>query len=204
MRPIDRSALEPARPLAKTSGLPLIAIALLAGFLLAGGWAIATYNRMVRAVQAVDVQWAQVETVYQRRADLVPNLVTATQGYLVHERALFESLSQARLLYANTAQGSPDRVEAANRLQGEIGRLLAVIERYPELRSQEVVLQLMDELAGTENRIVVERRRYNDRVRQYNQLVLGFPRSLLATAAGFKARPYFQAQADAAGAPEVR
>jgi len=155
---------------------------------------------MTRAQQGVDAQWAQVESVYQRRADLIPNLVAATQGYLAHERALFESLARAREFYA-ASSGSARRVEAANQLQELTARLIAVIEQYPELRSREVVLSLMDELAGTENRIAVERRRYNERVRDYNQLVLGVPRSLVARPFGFKPRPYFQAEADAATAP---
>jgi len=168
--------------------------------LLLGAWTATTYNRMTQAQQAVDAQWAQVESVYQRRADLIPNLVAATQGYLAHERALFENLARARELYA-ASSGSPQRVEAANQLQELTARLIAVVEQYPELRSREVVLSLMDELAGTENRIAVERRRYNERVRDYNQLVLGVPRSLVAGPFGFKPRPYFQAEADAAPAP---
>jgi len=169
-------------------------------FLLLGAWTATTYNRMTRAQQGVDAQWAQVESVYQRRADLIPNLVAATQGYLAHERALFESLARAREFYA-ASSGSARRVEAANQLQELTARLIAVVEQYPELRSREVVLSLMDELAGTENRIAVERRRYNERVRDYNQLVLGVPRSLVARPFGFKPRPYFQAEADAATAP---
>ncbi len=171
---------------------------------MAAGWTIITYNRMIRAQQSVDAQWAQVESVYQRRADLVPNLVAATQGYLVQEREVIQALLRARESYAQTPSRSPDRVEAADRLDQAIGRLLAVIERYPELRSREIVLGLMDELAGTENRIVVERRRYNARVQQFNGLILGFPRSLIARAAGFKTRPYFRAELDASAAPKIR
>jgi len=166
-------------------------------------WAVFTYNHLVRAQQTVDAQWAQVESVYQRRADLVPNLVAATQGYLVHERAIVEGVVQARAAYATLPPGAPDRVAAANQLQNAIGRLLAVIERYPELRSRDVVLQLMDELAGTENRIMVERRRYNAQVSTYNPLVLTFPGNLIAGVAGFRPRPYFQAEADAGAAPKV-
>ncbi len=204
MKPIEQSRIESSRPVVRTTGLPFTTLALAGVLLVVGTWAVATYNRLVQTRQAVDAQWAQVESVYQRRADLVPNLVAATQGYLGHERLLFETLAQARQGYMNAPAGSPDRVEAANKLQQTIGSLLAIIERYPELKSRDVVLQLMDELAGTENRIVVERRRYNERVREYNQLVLGFPRSLIAGAAGFKLRPYFQAEADAASAPATR
>lgn len=162
-----------------------------------------TYNQLVRSRQAVDAQWAQVESVYQRRADLVPNLVAATQGYLLQERVVINELTKARTAYVGAAPGSPDRVTAANQLQGAIGRLLAIVERYPELRSSKVVLGLMDELAGTEHRIAVERRRYNDQVRGYNQLVLSFPHSVIARATGFSPRSYFQAASDAATAPKV-
>src|SRR5256712_4114047 len=137
---------------------------LLLVLLLLGAWTASTYNRMTRAQQAVDAQWAQVESVYQRRADLIPNLVAATQGYLAHERALFENLARAREPYA-ASSGSPQRVEAANQLQQLTVRLIAGIEQDPELRRREGGLSLMDELAGTENRNAEERRRYNERVR---------------------------------------
>src|SRR5256712_7066068 len=149
--------------------------------LLLGAWTASTYNRMTRAQQAVDAQWAQVESVYQRRADLIPNLVAATQGYLAHERALFESLARARELYA-ASSGSPQRVEAANQLQQLTVRLSAVIEQYPELRSREVVLSLMDELAGTENRIAVEGRAFTQRVRDSIHRRLRVPANSLAGA----------------------
>ncbi len=204
MKPLEPPAIAQPRPLVRTSGLPLASLAFVALVVATGTWAIVTYNRLVLARQAVDAQWAQVESVYQRRADLVPNLVAATQGFLAHERQVFETLAQARQAYVSAPAGSPDRVDAANQLQTAIGRLLAVIERNPELRSHEVVLQLMDELAGTENRIAVERHRYNNRVRQYDQLVLGFPGSLIAGVARFKPRPFFQAEADAATAPDTR
>ncbi len=170
---------------------------------LAGGWSVAIYNRIVPAQQAVDAQWAQVESVYQRRADLVPKLVAVTQAYLIQEREVLQLVLRARESYAQAPPRSPDRVEAADRLDQAIGRVLAVVERYPELRGRDVVLQLMDELAGTENRIAVERRRYNERVRRYNGLVLGFPNTLIARSAGFGPRPYFRADLDAATAPKV-
>lgn len=203
MRSLARSVVGPAQPLARSSGLPRALFVLGAVLLLATGWTVATFNRLVQARQAVDAQWAQVESVYQRRADLIPNLVAATQGYLVQERVVFEGLAQARAAYAGSSPGSPDRVAAANQLQGAIGRLLAVIERYPELRSREVVLGLMDELAGTEYRIAIERRRYNEQVGIYNQLALGFPSSLVARAAGFRPRGYFQAEVGAATTPKT-
>jgi len=203
MRHVDQPTT--SRPLvaARAAWSSYASWSILLVLLLFGGWTMVTYNRLTRVQQTVDAQWAQVESVYQRRADLIPNLVAATQGYLLHERALFENLARARELYA-ASLGSPQRVEAANQLQALAARLIAVIEQYPELRSREVVLGLMDELAGTENRIAVERRRYNERVRDYNRLVLVFPRSLAAGLFGFKPRPYFQAEADAATAPVTR
>lgn len=203
MRPLERWATGTPRPLSRLRGFPLPAVVFVAIMVAGGTWAMVTYNRMVQTRQAVDAQWAQVESVLQRRADLIPNLVAATQGYLVHERAIFDAVVQARQAYLTAQPGSPHQVDAATQVQTALRGLIGVIERYPDLRSQEVVLELMDELAGTENRIAIERRRYNDRVRHYNQLVLGFPRSLIASAMGFAPRPYFQAEADAAASPTV-
>jgi LemA protein len=188
---------------ARSTKSPLVVWFALIGLLLLGVWTAATYNQLVRGQQAVDAQWAQVESVYQRRADLIPNLVAATQGYLAHERTLFAELAKAREQYAAAAPGSPRRVDAATELQRGTVRLIALIEQYPQLRSQEVVLGLMDELAGSENRIAVERRRYNEHVAAYNRLVLGFPRNVVARLFSFRPRPYFQAEADAATAPRL-
>ncbi|MDR7435203.1 MAG: LemA family protein [Armatimonadota bacterium] len=173
---------------------------LLALFALWGG---ITYNRLVRAEQAVAVQWAQLENVLQRRLDLVPNLVAATRGIFLQERAIVEAVVQARTRYLATPPGSPTRVQEAARLEASLGRLLAVIERYPELRSSEAVQSLMDEIAGTENRVAVERRRYNERVRDYNTLLQRFPTFLVARIGGFTPRPYFQATRGAEEAPET-
>lgn len=169
----------------------------------AAGWSIHTYNRLVQARLAVDAQWAQVETQYQRRVDLVPNLVGATRGVLVQERAVFEELARARTAYLAAPAGSATRVQAANALERPLGRLLGVIEAYPQLRSRETMARLMDELAGTENRIAVERRRYNERVMAYNVLVQQFPGALVASLGGFRLRPYFEAAPSATTAPAV-
>ena len=203
MSRLDPPSATPALPAARATKSPLALWVALISLLLIGGWAAATYNQLVRGQQTVDAQWAQVESVYQRRADLIPNLVAVTQSYLTHERTLFAELAKARELYAAAAPGSPQRVNAATDLQRGTVRLIGLIEQYPQLRSQEVVLGLMDELAGTENRIAVERRRYNERVAGYNRLVLTFPRSLVARLFGFAPRPFFQAEADAATAPRL-
>jgi LemA protein len=177
--------------------------ALGAAVLVAGGWSVLTYNELVRSRLAVDAQWAQVEAQYQRRVDLIPNLVAAVQGVLQQERVVFRELAVARTAYLSAPPASPQRVQAANDVERSLGRLLGVVEAYPQLRSAESIARLMDELAGTENRIAVERRRYNERVRTYDTLVQQFPDSLVAAAAHFEPRPYFTATSSAAGAPAV-
>ena len=176
---------------------------LLAVIVAAAGCWVVTYNRLVQARAAVDGQWAHVETQYQRRVDLVPSLVDAVRGTLTQERAVIDAILRARAAYLATPPGSELRVQAANNLELPLSRLLGVVESYPQLRSSDTVLRLMDELAGTENRIAVERRRYNDRVQVYNTLVQQVPAALVARAAGFRTRPYFQAAPAAGTAPAV-
>ena len=170
----------------------------------AAGWWIATYNRLVRARTAVDAQWAQVEAQYQRRVDLVPALVAASAGSLAQERQVFAAIAAARTAYLAAPAGSPERVRAASALEPPVGRLIGIVEASPDLRSRAAVAALMDELAGTENRISVERRRYNDRVRAYNTLVQQVPSAIVASAGGFTTRPYFEAASPAALPPAVR
>jgi LemA protein len=169
----------------------------------AGGW-ITTYNELVQARTAVDTQWAQVEAQYQRRVDLVPALVAAASGALAQERQVFGAIAAARTAYLAAPAGSTDRVRAASALEAPVGHLIAIVEASPDLRSRAAVAALMDELAGTENRIAVERRRYNDRVRAYNTLAQQVPSALVARAGGFSVRPYFEAAAPAAVPPPVR
>jgi len=163
-----------------------------AAALLVAVWAVSTYNRLQQAGLAVDAQWAQVETQYQRRVDLIPELIAAVRGALVQEQTVFEALARARTVYLAAPAGSPERVRAASALEPSLGRLVAVVEASPSLRSSETVARLMDELTGTENRIAVERRRYNERVRAYNTSVMQFPGSLMAGTAAFRPRPYFE------------
>jgi LemA protein len=179
----------------------LVGLAVILG---AAGWGITTYNQLVRARTAVDTQWAQVETQYQRRVDLVPALVAAVSSALAQERQILGAIAEARTAYLAAAPGSPARVAAASALDAPLGRLVAVVEASPDLRSRATVAALMDELAGTENRIAVERRRYNDRVRLYNTLVQQVPSSLVARAAGWSSRPYFQAASPAAVPPPAK
>jgi LemA protein len=180
-----------------------VAAAVLVALAAAGAWWSVTYNRLVQARLAVDAQWAQVETQYQRRIDLVPQLTAAVRAALGQEQAVFGELARARQAYLLAPPGSPDRVRAAAQVERPLAGLIAVIEAYPNLRSAESVARLMDELSGTENRIAVERRRYNERVQVYDTLVQQFPASLVASAGHFALRPYFTAAPPAAAPPAV-
>ncbi|GAI38585.1 unnamed protein product [marine sediment metagenome] len=163
---------------------------------------ISFYNSLIGKTQAVDNQWAQVETQYQRRFDLIPNLVNSVKGIMTQEQAVFGQIAEARTRYAG-AGTVEEKVKAAGDLESALGRLLVIMENYPELRSAENVSQLMDELAGTENRISVERRRYNDLVRDYNTTIKKFPANLVAGTFGFSQRLFFEAVEGAEQAPEV-
>jgi len=143
------------------------------------------YNEMVAMRERIEAAWAQVENQLQRRNDLIPNLIEVTKGYAAHERDIFEQVANARARLI--AGGSrDDKIAAANELSGALGRLLAVAERYPDLKANQQFARLSDELAGTENRVAVERMRYNDAVRTYNEYIKSFPRMLYADSLGFK------------------
>ena len=160
------------------------------------------YNTMVAMRESVEAAWAQVENQLQRRNDLIPNLVEVTKGYATHEREIFEKIADARARML--ASGSrADKIDAANEMTGALGRLLAIAERYPDLKANQQFARLSDELAGTENRIAVERMRYNDAVRTYNTYIRGLPRSLYAGAFGFQPEKYFEAPEDAKKVPKV-
>ena len=180
----------------------IIIVAVLAIVLFFGLWFWGIYNSLWTKNVAIDKQWGQVEAQYQRRYDLIPNLVAATKGYLKQELTIFQMITDARTKYAGAA--TPDeKVAAANELETALGRLLAIIEDNPEIKSNQVVSDLMFELAGTENRISVERMRYNEKVGIYNTTVKTFPGRLLAGMFGFTERPFFEAQEGAETAPEV-
>jgi len=176
---------------------------LVLGVVVAVGLFIASYyNGFVRANEGVDAQWAQVETQYQRRFDLIPNLVNSVKGVMEQEQEVFSSIAEARTRYAGAV--SPDeKAAAAGQVESALGRLLVIMENYPQLRSVETVQGLMAELAGTENRISVERGRYNETVRDFNVMVKTFPGSLAASLFGFEARTMFEAAEGAAKAPNV-
>jgi LemA protein len=160
------------------------------------------YNTMVQMKEGIDAAWAQVENQLQRRNDLIPNLVEVTRGYAQHEREVFGRLAdaRARMLSAGTRD---EKIDAANELSGALGRLLALAERYPDLKANQQFARLSDELAGTENRIAVERMRYNDAVRSYNTYIRSIPQLLYARATGFEPQKYFEAPGEAKQVPRV-
>ena len=162
-----------------------------------------TYNRFVGLDEAVKAAWAQVENQLQRRFDLVPNLVETVKGYAKQERDVLVEVANARARVGGAAT-VPDKISANNELSGALSRLLVVVERYPELKSNQNFLQLQDELAGTENRIAVERKRYNEAVQAYNVAIRRFPANLFAGVFGFEKAAFFEAPATARTAPAVK
>ena len=160
------------------------------------------YNGLVTKSQAIDAQLAQVETQYQRRFDLIPNLVSAVKGMMKQEQAVFQAIADARTMYG-AAQTVGAKAAAADQVETSLGRLIAVMENYPELKSSQNVTQLMYELAGTENRISTERKRFNDLTREYNTQIKTFPTNMLAGMFGFTEKQYFQSVTGSEVAPKV-
>jgi LemA protein len=160
------------------------------------------YNQMVTMKEQVDSAWAQVQNQLQRRNDLIPNLVEVTKGYAAHEKEIFESVANARSRLIG-AGSRDEQIEAANQLTGALGRLLAIAEQYPQLKADQQFARLSDELAGTENRIAVERKRYNDTVQAFNTYIKQLPRSLYAGWMGFTPQKYFEVPASAQQVPKV-
>lgn len=163
---------------------------------------VGSYNRLVTMEETVDGAWAQVETVLQRRYDLIPNLVNTVKGFAQQELQVFTEVTRLRSQWGQ-AQTVEEKARVAGSLEGALSRLLLVVERYPELKSNQNFLALQDELAGTENRIAVERRRYNEAVRAYNTAIRRFPSNLVAALFGFTEKPYFEATEGAETAPQV-
>jgi len=161
-----------------------------------------SYNRFVSQEEAIKSQWSQVENQLQRRNDLIPNLVETVKGYAQHEEGVFKDIADARsqLLAAKSPE---ETISAANRQTTALGRLLAISENYPQLKANEQFNRLMDELAGTENRLAVERMRYNQRVQEYDTSRRQFPANVTARMFGFKEYPYFQAPPEAKQVPKV-
>lgn len=169
------------------------------------------YNTMVEKQEATESAWSNVENQYQRRADLIPNLVNTVKGYATHEKSTFEAVTQARSQASSIQLSAEDLTEenlekfqqAQDALGASLGRLLAVAEAYPELKANENFRDLQAQLEGTENRIAVERRNFNETAQDYNKYIKSFPQLIVAKIFGFNAKPYFKAQAGAENAPTV-
>jgi LemA protein len=184
------------------TALIAIGILLLVGFAL-GGKLVSARNEMVVQKEAIDGAWAQVDVALQRRADLIPNLVQTVKGFAAQEKEVFGELANARAALAGS-RTPQEKIQANSMLDGAIGRLLLVVENYPQLRSNENFLRLQDELAGTENRIAVERRKYNESVQRYNTSISLFPNNIAASMFGFQRNDaYFKTEPAARQAPKV-
>jgi LemA protein len=160
------------------------------------------YNTMVSMKEQIDAAWAQVENQLQRRNDLIPNLVEVTKGYATHEKEIFTRVAEARSKLI-AAGSRAEKIDAADNLGGALSRLLAIAENYPQLKADAQFARLSDELAGTENRISTERRRYNDTVREYNTFIKKFPQTVVARMTGFDVEKYFEAAKGAEEVPKV-
>jgi LemA protein len=194
---------------------PVIVVLVILALLVVGivGWAISVNNRLVATEQGVNGAWAQVQTAYQRRADLIPNLVETVKGFAAQERTVLEEVTRARAS-ASQMTLSPEMLndpaalkkfqDAQSALGGALSRLLVTVERYPELKSNQNFLALQSQLEGTENRIAVERRRYNETVQAFNTMIRQVPASLVAGFRGFKEKAYFEAAPGSEVAPKVR
>ena len=175
-------------------------------------WSIFSYNGLVTAEESVSTAWSNVENQYQRRADLIPNLVNTVKGYAAHEKETLDAVVAARTratqVTVDAENLTPEKLQEFQKAQGEVGsalgRLLAITEAYPDLKANENFLELQAQLEGTENRISVERRNFNDAARQYNTSRRSFPNNLLAGMFGFEERPYFASNEGAEQAPAVQ
>jgi LemA protein len=183
--------------------LIVLAVLLIIALMLGSSF-IGRRNQMAVKREAVNAAWAQVDVVLQRRADLIPNLVETVKGFAAQEQTVFHDIASARSALLG-AQTPADKIAANRQLDGAIGRLLAIVENYPQLKSNENFLRLQDELAGTENRIAVERKRYNDSIQDYNTYIGLFPNNIFAGWAGFQRNnAYFAAPEASREAPKVQ
>ena len=175
-------------------------------------WAVSGYNNLVKLDESVSTTWSNVENQYQRRADLIPNLVNTVKGYAAHEKETLEAVMSARSkatqMTVDADNLTPEKLQEYQKAQGEIGaalgRLLAITEAYPDLKANDNFKELQAQLEGTENRISVERRNFNEVARSYNTAVRTFPKTIIAGMFGFDKRPYFEAEEGSNKAPEVQ
>lgn len=180
----------------------IIVIALVLVLFMAGSWAVSTRNNLVRMEQDVESQWAQVENQLQRRFDLIPNLVETVKGYASQESEIFIQIAEARSKLGSSGSVS-ETAAASGELDSALSRLLVVVENYPELKSDQNFRSLQDELAGTENRLAVARKNYNESVRDFNTAIRMFPASIIAGSMGLEKQDYFEIDEAARTAPEV-
>ncbi|MEK6861032.1 MAG: LemA family protein [Nanoarchaeota archaeon] len=168
-------------------------------------WFFGTYNGLISLSSKVDAQWANVESQYQRRIDLIPNLVSTVKGYAKHEENIFTEITELRSRWqdAKSSNNINAEIQTINQVEGALSRLLVLVEAYPDLKASQNFLSLQDELAGTENRIAVERMRYNEAVRGYNIKIKRIPAAIVANILNFESRPYFEAEEGAEQAPQV-
>jgi LemA protein len=181
----------------KKSGIIIIAVIALLLF-----WSIGSYNNLVNLNESVNGNWSQVENQLQRRADLIPNLVATVKGYAAHEETILNNIADARSRLIG-AQSAADKAAANDQLSSALSRLLVVVENYPNLKADANFRQLQDELAGTENRLAVARRDYNNSVQTYNARIKTFPNVIWANMMGFGPREYFKAESSAQSNPKV-
>ena len=175
-------------------------------------YGVSTYNRMVPLEESVNSQWSKVENQYQRRADLIPNLVATVKGYATHESSTLEAVVAARAkatqMTIDPKNLTPEKLQEYQQVQGQIGaalgRLMMIKESYPELKANQNFLELQAQLEGTENRIAVERNRFNDEAKNFNIAIRKFPASFIASITGFKTKPYFEAEKGSEKAPAVK
>ena len=187
-------------------------IILIAVIAIAAIWSVSAYNGLVKMDESVSTAWSNVENQYQRRADLIPNLVNTVKGYAAHEKETFQAVTEARSkatqMSINADELTPEKMLEYQKAQGEVGaalsRLLAITEAYPDLKANENFKELQAQLEGTENRISVERRNFNEVARSYNTSIRTFPKTIIAGMCGFDKRPYFEAEEGANKAPEVK
>ena len=187
-------------------------IILIAVIAIAAIWGISAYNGLVKMDESVSTAWSNVENQYQRRADLITNLVNTVKGYAAHEKETFQAVTEARSkatqMSINADELTPEKMLEYQKAQGEVGaalsRLLAITEAYPDLKANENFKELQAQLEGTENRISVERRNFNEVARSYNTSIRTFPKTIIAGMCGFDKRPYFEAEEGANKAPEVK
>jgi LemA protein len=183
--------------------LAVVVVVLVVLALIVGGSFVSSKNQMVTLNETIKSDWSEVDVVLQRRSDLIPNLVETVKGYAAQEQTVYDDIAKARAAMAG-AHTPTDRIAANGQLDGALSRLLVVVENYPQLKSNENFLRLQDELAGTENRIAVERKRYNDAIQAYNTFIGQFPNSIYAGWAGFHRNDaYFQATEASREVPKV-